>query len=79
MTKRKTHYSCFVKIDGRWHRVSRLCAPLGQARNVFQNAMYALTMRAYKTMLRPVEGFGTESDEFYKNVWDVILNKRLGF
>lgn len=51
----KRPYSLFVKIDGKYHRISKLAMLKPQAIRFFQNALLGGSMKGFAMYLRPVK------------------------
>lgn len=56
MLRLKRNYSLFVKVQGRYKRLTPIAvAPKARAVRVFQNALLAGYIRGFRVCLRPAE------------------------
>ena len=65
----KRTYSLFVKVDGKYLRLSGMALPLDSARRIFQNMLLAGSMNGHNMNLRPAkEAFPDEVNAIRENV-----------
>lgn len=72
----KRKYGLFARIDGKWQRMTPLDLYLHQARTTFQTALLAITCKGFEVKLRPVTGWGDESEDVYSARWAVVKEGR---
>jgi hypothetical protein len=65
-------YSMFVRINGKWHRITPLHGELSEARRIFRNVLLSLSIRGVNVELRLCKGWGKETKQYYKDVWSLL-------
>ncbi len=73
----KRQYSLFVKMEGKFKRISRMSFSITRARSLYQNRLIAGSASGLEVRLRPVKDFIVDVDPLYNQAADDFFKRKL--